>query len=239
MRRRSDVQILRDFLKYQPSQRASVAKLKSGLKDAWNWDASKVQRVIDRAVQDESFAIDKGKGGVIEFTGAENMEGSLLYQKACQVLEKSWASKNSLKEAKAHVSARGGRKGLLDWMHPDVVVIGKPKRRTGPHDVIRHHSFEVERLGGFHLDSIFQAFVQGKGSDYSWVLFSEADIRNDLYRERVFWAADRVDVGLISYGKPGSFSTWKMLRRAQPRNPTSRERDEFREYAMGNLEEWW
>ncbi len=236
MGRRSDVQLLRDFLKKQPNQRASLAKLETGLNEERNWDALKVRHVVDRAVLDPKLAIAKGKGGVIEFTGAENVRDSLLYQKASHVLQKSWAPKNSLKDAMAHVSARGGRKGLLDWMHPDVVVIGKPKRRSGPHDDHRFHSFEVERLGGFHLDSIFQAFVQGKGSDYSWVLFNEVDLRSDLYLERLLWAAGRVGVGLISYGNPGAYSTWQMLHRADFRKPDKKEREEFLEYAVGDLE---
>ena len=235
MPRRPDVQLLRDFLKLQPSQRASLARVQNGLAEEWNSDAAKVRRVVDRAVGDPDLAIDRGKGGVIEYTGAEHVRDSLLYQKACQVLQRSWAPRNSLKDGIARVSARGGRRGLADWMHPDVVVAGKPKRRSGPNDEVRYHSFEVERLNGFHLDSIFQAFVQGKGSDFSWVLFSEADLRSDLYEERVLWAASRVGVGLISYGKPGSFSTWRQLHRAEFRKPDKRERGEFLDYAVNGI----
>ena len=54
--------------------------------------------------------------------------------------------------------------------------MGDPKRKTPHNPGPVSHSFEIERPGGFHLDSIFQAFVQGKGTHYSWVIFSESDL---------------------------------------------------------------
>ena len=64
----------------------------------------------------------------------------------------------------------------------------------------------------------------GRGSDFSWVSFSERDARSDQYRDRLVWAARSVGVGLITYAKPGAFSTWDTWLAAIPRKSTELER---------------
>jgi hypothetical protein len=239
MARRTDVRILQDFLKAQPNQRLSRAKLSDGLLESNGWGKVKVDRVIERAFADPESCIFSGPGGVVEYTGTESVKNPLLYTIVGRVLAKSWAPKHSLKDATSHVTAHSGRKGALDWMHPDVVIIGRPRRSSGPKHEMRCHSFEVEKQGGFRLESIFQAFVQGKGSHFSWVVFSEAEIKSDQYMERILWAARQVGVGLITYAKPNAYSTWDFPLAAKPRNPTKQESYDFQDHALGDILRPW
>ena len=61
-------------------------------------------------------------------------------------------------------------------MYPDAVVFADPKRKSSPADLPDIHTFEIEHGGGFSLASVYQAFEQGRGANYTWVLFlSSAD----------------------------------------------------------------
>ena len=232
MARRTDLDKLRDYLASLDTQRAMPARIASGM----NWDAEKLDRVLQRAEADPSTCIARGKGGVIEYTGNEIGAVPLLYREVTRVLETYWAKSLGLRQARPFKTAHGGRRGMADWIHPDAVLSAFPRRkrsRTAPPDL---HSFEIERAGGFKMDSIFQAFVQGRGSDYSWVVFSASDVAKPDYFDRALWAANYVGVGLISYGKPGSWTTWKLHLSAKRRSSKKTERDEFCEEVLGSIE---
>ncbi len=174
-----------------------------------------------------------------EFTGSEPEKDALLYRQVSTVLKNTWGPKHHMKDLPPFVTAHAGKRGALDWMHPDLVILGTPKRKTHPTDTDVCHSFEVERLGGFKLDSIFQAYVQGKGSHFSWVVIHQRDIRTDQYEIRVRWAAKRVRVGLITYEKPSVYSTWRPCLDAEPRKPSKAESREFQDLAISDLLRPW
>ncbi len=157
----------------------------------------------------------------------------LLYQHVFRVLKDYWSRDRGYRNVKVHPTARGGRRGAADWVHPDAVLEADPARRSSKDASPFLHSFEIERAGGFRIESIFQAFVQGRGADYSWVVFSESEIKTQERRDRVLWAAGTVDVGLISYVKPGSWTTWLTLRNPKRRSATESERQLFKLYALG------
>jgi hypothetical protein len=235
MNRPTDVQRLRKFLEAWPGQKISMAKLKVELDSRRNWPGEKVERVVEKAIADPKMCISHGKSGNVEFTGSERASDPLLYRQVARILSTSWAVEQKLKDTTPYFTAHGGHRGAMDWLHPDVVVTGRGKKRFPSDDGRRWHSFEVERQGGFQLNSIFQAFVQGRGSNFSWVVLSEDDVRSDDYLMRAKWAAREVGVGLVTYGRPGAYSTWKQLGPAKERKFTKLERDSFREHALGDL----
>jgi hypothetical protein len=213
-----------------------MAKLKAELGQIHGWTDEKVQRVVDRAVEERKNCISRGKGGNVEFTGSERASEPLLYRHVARILSTSWANDHKLKGAVPHFTAHGGHRGAMDWLHPDVVVTGRGRKRTGTDDGQRWHSFEVERPGGFHLNSVFQAFVQGRGSNFSWVVLCDSDVENPDYLDRVHWAASQVGVGVIVYSRPRAYTTWWELRPAVERRYTKLERQNFKDYALGDLE---
>jgi hypothetical protein len=229
MRRRTDVEKLRDVLSRWPGQRATPAKLIDDLE----WTPEKFQRVLARAEQDPRKGIARGRGGVIEYTGNEVGEIPLLYRHVFRILEEYWSRERGYRNVEVFRTAHGGRRGAADWIHPDAVLRADPARRSSKDAPPYLHSFEIERAGGFKIQSIFQAFVLGRGADYSWVVYSESDVKNDDYFDRIQWAAKSVDVGLISYGKPGSWTTWRTIREPQRRTSTAKEKTLFRLYVLG------
>jgi len=238
MKRKTDVQLLQTALRTWPDQRAGRNQLLEHFSKERKWDAAKVDRVLARAIEDADSCIAY-RYKKYEFTGSESEKGALLYRQVATVLKNSWGPRHHMKDLRPFVTAHGGKHGAMDWMHPDVAILGTPKKKAHPNDTDKCHSFEVERLGGFKLDSIFQAYVQGKGSHFSWVVFHKRDVRTDAYKERVLWAANRVGVGLIAYEKPTAFSTWHTCLEAEPRKPTKAESLEFQEQAMGQLLHPW
>lgn len=236
MNRRTNPQILKEFLEAWPSQRISMAKLQIELEALRGWPGDKVVRVVEIASRDPRNCISRGKGGTIEFTGSERSSEPLLYRHVARVLSTSWATEIRLKDPTPHFTAHGGHRGAMDWLHPDIVVTGRGRRGSGSDNGTRWHSFEVERPGGFHLNSIFQAFVQGRGSDFSWVVLSDEDVEREDYQERVLWSARQVGVGLITYGRPRAYSTWWHMLKAKPRAYTEVERENFKNYAIGELD---
>jgi hypothetical protein len=204
--------------------------------DELGWTAEKFQRVLARAELEPRNCIARGRGGVIEYTGNEVGGVPLLYRHAIRILETYWSRERKYKNVEVFPTAHGGHRGASDWTHPDAVLRADPARRSSQDALPYLHSFEIERPGGFKIESIFQAFVQGRGADYSWVIYSESDIKTPEYRDRVHWAAASVDVGLISYVKPGSWTTWNSVREPKKRRGSSRgEKALFRLYVLGEV----
>jgi hypothetical protein len=201
--------------------------------DALEWTSEKFHRVLARAELEPRNCIARGRGGVIEYTGSEVGGVPLLYRHVFRILGGYWSREQKLRNVEVFATAHGGRRGASDWMHPDAVLQADPARRSSRDALPYLHSFEIERPGGFKIESIFQAFVQGRGADYSWVIYNESDIKTPEYLDRVHWAAASVDVGLISYVKPGSWTTWKSVRDPKRRDSSKAEKALFRLYVLG------
>ena len=211
--RRTQVKMIEDFLKGQSPQQAMPKKIAAEL----GWTEAKVRGVVKDAEATGESVLNSGPGGVIKFTGTERGH-SLLYGDVSRVLENKWSEKQKFRDPLIFEVARGGRRQGLDWIHPDLILRASPARKTHSSDKPDLHTFEVERKGGFKIVSIYQAFVQGRGATYSWVIYHESDVdiaTNEL--DRVIWAAKSVDVGLISYKKPGAIGTWKIVLKAKKR----------------------
>lgn len=229
MARRNDVQILRDTLAARSPQRATVRQI---LADGdVSWSEEKLQSVIDRAVKDPTSHVHRGRGGTVEFIGSERGD-SLLYRHVSRILETYWARSEGLRDVEVFNTARGGQRTGLDWTHPDLVLRALPRRRRSQTDAPDLHSFEVERPGAGKLVSVFQSFVQGRGANFSWVVIARQDLARSEQYERILWAADQVGIGVLSYGKPGSFTTWRTERPAPRRDPGPSERELFENAAL-------
>ncbi len=229
-KRRTEIEILQCNLKQRSPQCATLKELVADI--SLGWSAEKIARVIDRAVVTEGSAIHRGRGGNVEFTGTER-GNSRLYEHAMYMLRTHWAKKRNLKgDIIVYRTARGGKRSGNDWMHPDLVLQGRPPRRRSVTDEPDFHSFEVERPGAFKIESIFQAYVQGRGADFSWVICYAPDLAGSRL-DRALWAANSVGVGLITYVVPSRWQTWNPTHEAQRRQRNTTERAAFELHAFG------
>lgn len=231
--------MLQDELARRSPQRATPQQLAESL----GWDSDLVKRVVDRAEQDPGSSIRRGRGGVVKFTGTERGD-SLLYTEVSRILRDYWAPRGGLRPPAPEFSvveivdtAQSGHRDGFDWVHPDRVMRALPARRTDPKLGPDIHTFEIERPNGCRIASVFQAFVQGRGSDFSWLICHRNDLGTGAQCDRMFWALKRTDVGLITYTQPGSWTTWEQQRKAGRRQYTRSERADFCRLAF-NDEPW-
>ena len=227
--RRTDVQIVIDMLRQQPSNQASPRRLAELL----GWDLTNVQRVTSKANQDGGDAIHIGRGGVIQHRGTERAANG-LYSDIARIIADYWGPRAlGLRNITPIHTARGGSRGEGVWTHPDLVVAADPKRRNGQSEPRRLHAIEVETKAGFDLRSVYQAHAQGRGADYSWVFGSKKPEVSPKDWERVVWTAKDLGVGLVTFAQPGSFGTWITHGEAAHQEPTPDERAQFIERAVG------
>lgn len=88
---------------------------------------------------------------------------------------------------------------------------------------------------GFGIESVYQAHAQGRGADYSWVLFQRGvDLEGSDHPDwdRILWAAKELGVGLVGFTNSSSARTWKVEREPKRRDHTKAERRRFHETVL-------
>lgn len=91
------------------------------------------------------------------------------------------------------------------------------------------HAVEVEHVGGFSIKSVYQAFEQGRGANYSWVMFLASDedaaewkahvgpnrpevplgsSSSLAAKQRVIWVATERGVGLVVMRDADARTSW-------------------------------
>ena len=213
------------------NQQASEAKIAEYL----GWDREKVRTVVDRGCADDSMPIYRGPGGVVKFRGAESRGASVgIYADVERVIRNYWGKRDQgwrIHDVK--VTARGGRRGSGTWVHPDLTVICDPRRKRHRDDPPMLVSIEVESDGGFDIKSIYQAHSQGRGAEYSWVLYQSQPDMNDAESDRILWAARTLGIGLVEFDRAGAYGTWRLRHEAEHRYPDEEDRDMFKSYVLG------
>ena len=204
MARRTHEELLVDVLRAQPLQRASARKLAEEL----DWPVSKIQIVVDKCVANPLIQVSRGKGGSIQFHGSEQGRESGLYMDVNRVLTEYWAPRRGLKNVRTYFTARGGKRGSGVFVHPDLVLFADPPRKRYREEPSQIHVFEIEHSRGFGLASIYQAHAQGRGADFTWVIAANDSLVLLNNAERVDWTVENLGVGLIEFGRPGSWTTW-------------------------------
>jgi hypothetical protein len=85
---------------------------------------------------------------------------------------------------------------------------------------------EVEVNTGFDIKSIYQAHAQGRGANFSWVFFASSESSSPNF-ERIEWAADELDVGLVEFKRSGASGTYRTRLEARRREVTDLDRAIF------------
>jgi hypothetical protein len=220
--RRTFAQVLIDQLREYPKNQGSVRRLAQDL----GWPEEKVDRVVTNAMHEISTPVERGPGGVIRFRGSERGVTPGIYYDVQRVVRDYWAPKRGLRLPRVEITARSGRRGAGVWCHPDLVMAALPVRRRNRSDPPHLHSIEVEVNTGFDIKSVYQAHAQGRGANFSWVFFASSEASSPNF-ERIEWAADVLEIGLVEFKKAGASSTYRVRREAGRREVTHEDRAFF------------
>jgi hypothetical protein len=148
-----------------------------------------------------------------------------LYEPIRKVLKKSWAKDqrfltNSIVKTIANV--RQGAGGTGKWSQPDLLFLGLPKYELMGQSELNVVTFEVKRLGGWDIKSIYQAEAHKQNANYSYVFLHNEDDsserENDANFQRCRRKAFEFKVGLIVASDPGNYETWNTVVEAQRNN---------------------
>lgn len=228
MGRRSNLQLLVDALKEQTNNQGSPKALGALL----GWEPEKVTQVAKKPEAVGAW-VSVGKGGVIQFRGRENHSNG-LYADVARVIETYWGPRQlGLRNIDTIATAQAGTRGTGVWTHPDLVVAADPRRRVSQDEPRRLHAIEVENSDGFDLRSVYQAHAQGRGANYSWVFGNKAPGVEKKDWDRIVWTAEQLEIGLVTFVKPGAYGTWTTWVEAVHKGPAADERDAFIATAIG------
>ena len=199
--------------------KASYEALLGELGEKWTLELVKTQ--ARKFSDDMAIPIDMVHGGVI-YGANERQSDPPLYREVKNSIERTW--KTSSKIPKAEQLRRPNSKVYGLWVHPDAVI--RVDRTTVTRDT-RWHSLEIEQADGFNLPSVYQAYEQGRGADYSWVFFAGVKPAGVKF-ERIRRVAKECGVGLVNMPKPTQPSGWEYMLQAKLReNISVKDRNDF------------
>lgn len=218
-------QIIR-VLKQIPFNKATVPQLIEALTPRMT--EQQIVATIDRLDLDPDTGVSKVHGGV-QYFGTETGKRPGLYKEIKRGIERRWANDTKLGTSfHAIHTSHQGRKGAGSWTHPDLVL--EVQRRSDANPRVHYHAFEIEQASGFDIQSVYQAFEQGRGADFRWVFFTgslPAETRVPWLRIRA--AAHEIGVGLVHVAKPSVPSKWKTIEKARivTAPPSAAQREDF------------
>jgi hypothetical protein len=190
--------------------------------ESHGWKRERAERVLTNAIASDR-PVELGRGGSIRYSGTD----VAIYPSVVDVIHKGWEPKKGWRNARAldcHKAVTARSSG--DWVYPDVVVLSDPLRRTSSTSPLEVHTIEVERRQGFSIQSIYQAYEQGRGANYRWVFFVASSANVDAWitlsktrardigvdaRSRIWRAASERGVGLVLMERPHVKGTWREL----------------------------
>lgn len=190
------------------------------------WTAEKFDRKLAEALATSPVSRVAGRGGYLRYYGDERSGGTAgpgLYDSVERILAKHGLLGCRCREREVAPTARLKGVAGARWLIPDLVLCCHPKVGAQLGATVLH-TIEVETSAGFSIESVYQAHAQGRGADYSWVLFSQRSpglITHD--EQRITWAATELGIGLISFSNPNSVNTWTVIRKAARRGRTTAE----------------
>jgi len=187
------------------------------------WTMELVVAQARKFSDDVAIPIDVVHGGVLH-RGRETLTDPPLYREVANSIERTWKTKS--KTPRAFPVGRAASKIYGLWAHPDAVI--RVERTTAARDTL-WHSLEIEQSNGFNLQSIYQAYEQGRGADYSWVFFTGVKPVGVPF-ERLLRVAKECGVGLVNMPKPTQPSGWDYMLQAKIREKVSvKDRNDFLE----------
>ena len=204
-----------------PFNKASFATLAERLGGKWTPELVRTKaKELDRK---DSSAVFVVKGGV-QYLGVENCADPGLYKAVERGIKPKWAKSVGIPRPEVEPTFRLFSK-LGPWTRPDFVI--SSRRVISGAGVTQFHALEVEQHAGFDIKSVYQAYEQGRGADFSWVFFTGSLKSGDEWT-RIIRAAKELKVGLVHMPKATVPSGWKTLLRSRTSHPKPTSAEEFR-----------
>lgn len=211
--RRTDVELLIDACESRGGTWDREVAVVAHMQEVRGWPVSRTKSAISKAVSGPA-PIYVRRGGTLKFSGTD----AAIYEDVRLRVQSSWAESRGFRNPLTrNISSRHSARGLGDWMYPDLVLLADPKRRDSQIDPLEIHTLEVERAKGFTIQSVYQAYEQGRGANYAWVFFLGAkDELSESWR-RILRAATELKVGLVAMDRVDLVGTWVVKLAAERR----------------------
>ena len=202
-------QRLIDFFAHHDNQRARRTTIVKALAPRW-MTVDQAYATIERACADPDCNVSNGAGGTVTYWGTEIGSHVAIYSAVERIITTFWDLRK-MKLRRIHsVQPHAGRAtGEGPWTRPDLMLFADPARRHSVHDLRQTHSLEIEQRTGFDVRSVYQAYEQARGANYSWV-FVYADDAD----ERVRCAAQDLGVGVVVFTNPAAYGTYRTVNNA-------------------------
>lgn len=177
------------------------------------WNERRARSAITTALATDQ-RLQRGKGGTIKFPGSD----VAIYADVARCLEDYWGPRRGLRNCRARDCHEAvGAKGSGKWVYPDAVLLADPRRRDSKTDPLEIHAIEVEQRAGFSIQSVYQAYEQGRGANYSWVFFVGEERPGEEWWDRIVRAATELGVGLVAMERPHVIGSWTEIHAAKRR----------------------
>jgi hypothetical protein len=211
-----------DFLAHHDNQRARSQTIVKALAPRWMTD-EQAYATIGQACADPDCNVTHGPGGTVTYWGTEIGSQVAIYSSVERIV-KDFLGPRNLRLRNIHpVQPRAGRgTGAGAWIRPDLVFFADPAKRPSVHDPRRTHAVEIEQRNGFDVRSVYQAYEQGRGANYTWV-FAHAEHLDD----RVSLAAKELGVGVVIFTNPSAYGSYSIEDKATFRSVKQPERKLF------------
>ena len=202
--RRTDVELVIEACKGRGGTWGREEAVVAHMQQAKGWHVARTKSAILKAVNGPA-PVYFGRGETLKFSGTD----AAIYEDVRLRVQSSWADSRGFRNPLArNISSRHSARGLGDWMYPDLVLLADPKRRDTEMDPLEIHTLEVERAKGFTIQSVYQAYEQGRGANYAWVFFlGSKDELSESWR-RILRAATELKVGLVAMRRVDLVGTW-------------------------------
>ena len=215
-------QRLIDFLAHRDNQRARRTTIVAALSPRW-MTSEQAHTTIERACVDPDCNVTTGAGGTVTYWGTEIGSRVAIYSAVERIVSTYWGPRKQKLRNIHTVQPHAGRAiGDGPWTRPDLVFFADPARRSSTQDQRRTHALEIEQRDGFDVRSVYQAYEQGRGANYTWVFAhaEQTDARSAL-------AARGLGVGVVVFTNPGAYGSYKMTHQATFRPVKQSERSHF------------
>jgi len=224
-----DATRIKNLLKKSRKKQLAYSKLKSILNEkdeTRSWTSARLDAAwAHMAARPQYGHVTRVKGGngFKIRTNEKTATGTGYYRDIINVLEGSAINIEKIFNPKGNSPVRevhdvhAGRTGKGRWSRPDVFLFIKTKPTLSLAKEI--HSFEFQRAGEATPANVAQAYVSGRGAQYTWLLFDAKDRQSrkakrlaDPEWQAVEALSIKLGVGLMSYRYLSRANTWRVLR---------------------------
>ena len=217
----SDLTKFKRVLAKHEHNRLSPARLAQELGDRWT--AELVKSKARKFNDDPTIPIFLVIGGV-QYLGTEVGKLPGIYSAMHNGIVRVWAPRRKISSPLVLPQHHHVKVGSGEWRNPDLVLVSN--RRSDAAKPLHYHSIEAEQANGFSIKSVYQAYEQGRGADFSWVFFAGPRPLESHWKRIVNAAAD-IGVGVVHAAKANVPSQWKTELAARERDYSVEERSDF------------